>query len=105
MWGGIPEIWVCMHPPLTSLRLACVAWRRSPASPLLRNQGSCAHGESGRAALERGLIHCQGRTPEATMASALYTDGGPCLPACLLAHTSGGSGTTKPTAASGQPVC
>ena len=27
-----------------------------------------------RAALDRGLIHCQGRTPEATMASALYTD-------------------------------
>jgi hypothetical protein len=25
-------------------------------------------------ALERGLINCQGKTPEATMASALYTD-------------------------------
>ncbi len=27
-----------------------------------------------RVALERGLINCQGKTPEATMASALYTD-------------------------------
>ena len=27
-----------------------------------------------RVALERGLIKCQGKTPEATMASALYTD-------------------------------
>ena len=28
----------------------------------------------GRLALERQHIKCQGRTPEATMASALYTD-------------------------------
>lgn len=27
-----------------------------------------------RVALEKALINCQGRTPEATMASALYTD-------------------------------
>ena len=27
-----------------------------------------------RVALERGHIKCQGKTPEATMASALYTD-------------------------------
>ncbi|KAK9846589.1 hypothetical protein WJX81_007237 [Elliptochloris bilobata] len=33
-----------------------------------------ATGEITKAALDRGLIHCQGRTPEATMASALYTD-------------------------------
>ena len=29
---------------------------------------------AGRLALERQHIKCQGRTPEATMASALYTD-------------------------------
>jgi hypothetical protein len=32
---------------------------------------SCCHC---RLALERSLINCQGKTPEATMASALYTD-------------------------------
>jgi len=31
-------------------------------------------GDITRVALERGLIKCQGKTPEATMASALYTD-------------------------------
>ncbi|KAI3425834.1 hypothetical protein D9Q98_007809 [Chlorella vulgaris] len=31
-------------------------------------------GEIARAALKRGLIKCTGKTPEATMASALYTD-------------------------------
>ena len=31
-------------------------------------------GEICRLALSRGLIRCQGKTPEATMASALYTD-------------------------------
>ena len=31
-------------------------------------------GDITRVALERGLINCQGKTPEATMASALYTD-------------------------------
>eukprot|EP00891_Asterochloris_glomerata_P000532 jgi/Astpho2/532/Aster-x0023 len=31
-------------------------------------------GEITRVALSRGLINCQGKTPEATMASALYTD-------------------------------
>ena len=34
---------------------------------------SCA-GEIARAALRRGLIQCHGKTPEATMASALYSD-------------------------------
>ncbi len=60
-----------MRPVLTCLQLA---WRRSPLLPLPRNLGSRPRAGSGRAALERGLIHCQGRTPEATMASALYTD-------------------------------
>ena len=31
-------------------------------------------GEIARVALKRGLIKCTGKTPEATMASALYTD-------------------------------
>ena len=31
-------------------------------------------GEIARLALKRGLIKCSGKTPEATMASALYTD-------------------------------
>jgi hypothetical protein len=31
-------------------------------------------GEIARAALKKGLIKCSGKTPEATMASALYTD-------------------------------
>jgi len=31
-------------------------------------------GEIARLALQRGFIRCQGKTPEATMASALYTD-------------------------------
>lgn len=33
-----------------------------------------AAGEIARLALKRGLIKCSGKTPEATMASALYTD-------------------------------
>ena len=31
-------------------------------------------GDIAKVALQRGLIKCQGKTPEATMASALYTD-------------------------------
>ena len=31
-------------------------------------------GETTRVALRRGLLQCSGKTPEATMASALYTD-------------------------------
>ena len=31
-------------------------------------------GDIAKLALKRGLIKCQGKTPEATMASALYTD-------------------------------
>ena len=31
-------------------------------------------GEITRVALRRGLLQCSGKTPEATMASALYTD-------------------------------
>ncbi len=31
-------------------------------------------GEIAKLALERGLIRCQGKTPENTMASALYTE-------------------------------
>ena len=34
----------------------------------------CCAGEIARAALRRGLIQCHGKTPEATMASALYSD-------------------------------
>ena len=33
-----------------------------------------AAGDIAKLALKRGLIKCQGKTPEATMASALYTD-------------------------------
>ena len=33
----------------------------------------CA-GEIARLAMKRGLINCNGKTPDATMASALYTD-------------------------------
>ena len=32
------------------------------------------HPHARRVALDTGLIQCQGKTPEATMASALYTD-------------------------------
>lgn len=31
-------------------------------------------GDIAKVALQKGLIKCQGKTPEATMASALYTD-------------------------------
>ena len=31
-------------------------------------------GEIARLAMKRGLINCNGKTPDATMASALYTD-------------------------------
>lgn len=36
----------------------------------------CIHvtGEIARLAMKRGLINCNGKTPDATMASALYTD-------------------------------
>lgn len=34
----------------------------------------CKPGEIARMALIRGYVRCQGKTPEATMASALYTD-------------------------------
>ena len=34
----------------------------------------CWAGEIAKVAMKRGLITCQGKTPEATMASALYTD-------------------------------
>ena len=34
----------------------------------------CSAGEIARMALRKGYIRCQGKTPEATMASALYTD-------------------------------
>ena len=33
-----------------------------------------AAGEIARLAMKRGLINCNGKTPDATMASALYTD-------------------------------
>ena len=52
----------------------CLIWSsclsRGAASHLVHmGCGSCC-----RVALTRGLINCQGKTPEATMASALYTD-------------------------------
>jgi hypothetical protein len=43
--------------------LLCKGYTGSSTPPL-----SC------RVALEKALINCQGRTPDATMASALYTD-------------------------------
>ena len=42
-------------------------WEPSRAVP-------CCAGEIARLALARGFIRVQGKTPEATMASALYTD-------------------------------
>lgn len=47
---------------------AAQAIRAAPHIPMHQIVLGC------RVALERGLINCQGKTPEATMASALYTD-------------------------------
>ncbi|KAK9829683.1 hypothetical protein WJX72_007316 [[Myrmecia] bisecta] len=48
---------------------------KSAAVAVLRQEKRLmSTGDIARMALKRGLIKCQGKTPEATMASALYTD-------------------------------
>lgn len=48
---------------------------KSAAVAVLREEKRLmSTGEIARSALKRGYIRCQGKTPEATMASALYTD-------------------------------
>mmetsp|Transcript_39905 Transcript_39905/g.100341 ORF Transcript_39905/g.100341 Transcript_39905/m.100341 type:complete len:555 (-) Transcript_39905:305-1969(-) len=48
---------------------------KSAAVAILRDERRLmSTGEITKVALQRGYIRCQGRTPEATMASALYTD-------------------------------
>ena len=51
--------------------------RGSDVRPIMSIDGEASNEPGacvGRLALERQHIKCQGRTPEATMASALYTD-------------------------------
>lgn len=62
-----------LAPPQTRLQSLSTA----DGSPWTRNAHACATRcttHACRAAIESGLIKVQGKTPEATMASALYTD-------------------------------
>ena len=54
---------------------ACMRWGAAPGVPTPRRHPvCCAAGEITKLAVERKLLRCTGKTPENTMASALYTE-------------------------------
>jgi hypothetical protein len=71
-WAGSTEWPACLSACLP----ACLNSPPSSPSPPLHppTPAPPPAGEIARVALKRGLIKCTGKTPEATMASALYTD-------------------------------
>jgi HB1, ASXL, restriction endonuclease HTH domain len=60
---------LCAHDLLARV-CACVCARVLSWPPL----PLCSAGDIAKVALRMGLLNCAGKTPEATMASALYTD-------------------------------
>jgi hypothetical protein len=66
----------CNVPPHGAVIVSTGGKEHGPPHPALNliPLASSSPPQTTRIALERGLIQCQGKTPEATMASALYTD-------------------------------